>query len=126
MQWCAARPEAYLDESSRREGHIHHLDPHQNPMSISKSSCVPPDAFWKLDKDLAEVLWQRQDGATVSTRLAEPIADLFNVPIQDAKAVLHGAAAIGAGVKLAKSVHPLVAVGLGLLLFNYLEQDRCA
>lgn len=95
------------------------------PMSVKNKSCVPPDAFWKLNQEFAELLWRRQDGGTVSTRLAEPISDLFNVPLQDAKAVLHGAVAVGAGVAVAKSIHPLVAVGLGLAIFTFLERDRC-
>lgn len=95
-------------------------------MADNTPSCAPPDAFWQLDRDLAELLWNRGDGATVSTRLAEPLANLFNAPVGQAKAVLHGALAVGAGVAASKRTHPIIAIAIGFAVYGFLERDRCA
>lgn len=94
-------------------------------MSEQSPSCVPPDVFWKIDQELAELLWGRGDGGTVSQRLAEPIAALFNVPVDEAKSVLHAAIAVSAGSAASKAAHPLIGLAVGFALFRLLEIDRC-
>lgn len=88
-------------------------------------ACTPPDAFWSANKALAELIWRRYDGATVSTRLAEPIAGLLDVPVRDAKSLLHGTMSVGAGFAVAKSINGPLGLLAAIGLFVYLERDRC-
>lgn len=88
-------------------------------------ACTPPDAFWNADKALAELIWGRHDGATVSTRLAEPIATLLDIRVRDAKSVLHGTMSVGAGLAVAKSINGPLGLLAAIGLFVYLERDRC-
>ena len=89
-------------------------------------ACTPPDAFWNADKAFAELIWSRHDGATVSTRLAEPIAELLDIRLESAKSMLHLGMSASAGGAVAKAFG---SGPLGLLaafgLFAYLERDRC-
>ncbi len=88
-------------------------------------ACTPPDAFWNTNKALAELIWGRHDGATVSTRVAEPIAALLDIQVGDAKALLHGAISVGAGLAVAKSNSGPLGLATAVALFIYLERDRC-
>lgn len=103
----------------------------------SVQNCVPPDPFWQADRRLAEFLWQRGDGATVSTRVAEAANMATGAPVRKAKTNFHVvvAALVGAGTfYLACRVtdEPTLrllgmagALGAARKTFQYLQQDRC-
>lgn len=95
-------------------------------MNLDSESCVPADAFWRTNREIAELLWRRRDGATISTRVAESISATTKVPIHRAKTRLHGVTALGVGVLVTRATDSLLlGVLAGLGLFEYLERDRC-
>jgi hypothetical protein len=95
-------------------------------IDLDSESCAPGDAFWQANRDFAERLWKRRDGATVSTRVAEHISATTNVPVPAAKTGVHGVASTAVGVWLGKATgSPIIGVLAGLALFAYLERDRC-
>jgi hypothetical protein len=62
------------------------------------TNCVPPDPFWNMNRDLAELLWQQHDGATVSTRIAENLSAATRLPTPQTKTGIHGVASTLVGV----------------------------
>lgn len=104
---------------------------------FAQSDCVPPDPFWSTNRNLAELIWRRGDGATVSTRVAEDVHRTTNIPVRKAKTNLHAVVAGGVGVLTAylacrvtndPTLRIAGLVGAGALAhktFRYLEQDRC-
>lgn len=92
----------------------------------NSSACVPADSFWNLNQQIAESVWGRGDGGTISTRVSEPIADVLGIPVSDAKTLFHGSLSAQLGVMAGKaSGNGFVGLAAGLLAFLYLEQDRC-
>lgn len=90
------------------------------------TSCVPPDPFWNVNRALAELLWQRHDGATISTRIAERISATARTPVRPAKTGLHGVASTALAVAVSKlSGSRLLGLVVGVGVFAYLERDRC-
>lgn len=90
------------------------------------SECVPPDRFWKLNREIAEQLWQRCDGATVSTRIAEQLSEATRVSVPTAKTTFHSIASLAVCVVVAKVTGSLLIGAMAALgSFVYLEQDRC-
>lgn len=95
-------------------------------MPSNVSDCAPPDLLWDLNRQLAALISGKQDGATISTRLAEPIAAMLDITVADAKTLIHGVMAFGAGAIAAKKTHPIVGIAVGAAILKFLEQDRCA
>ena len=88
--------------------------------------CVPQDAFWQANREIAEWLWRQGDGATISTRVAEDMRAATGVSRRAAKTGLHGVAAIAAGLGTARaSGSNLLGVVVGMGVFLYLQGDRC-
>lgn len=90
------------------------------------ASCVPPDPFWNANRNVAETVWQRGDGATVSTRIAETVSVATGMPVQASKAAVHGMLATAAGVAVAGAARsPVLGLLAASALYLYLERDRC-
>ena len=97
-------------------------------MAINRvpASCVPPDAFWQANRNFSQAVWQRGDGSTVSTRLAEHVSAATEVPIPHAKTGIHLVASTAVALLTGKVTRsPLIAAGVGVVLFKYLQRDRC-
>lgn len=90
------------------------------------TNCVPPDGFWRANREIAERLWQRGDGATVSTRIAEDTNAATGIPVASAKVVFHGGLSLALANFISKATgSPALGALAGLGAFVYLEQDRC-
>lgn len=104
---------------------------------VRSTSCVPQDAFWQKNRELAELIWHRGDGSTVSTRVSEDVHRATGVPARKAKTNLHAVVAVGAGLVTAYLASRVTsdpalrviglagAVAVAKKTFRYLEQDRC-
>ncbi|MEZ4363192.1 MAG: hypothetical protein R3B48_23660 [Kofleriaceae bacterium] len=90
------------------------------------STCVPPDGFWRWNRDVAENIWQRGDGATISTRVAESINSATGIPVRSAKQIFHAATSVAVGKFIHSATNSQVAGWVaGMALYAYLDQDRC-
>jgi hypothetical protein len=104
---------------------------------FTQIDCVPADLFWNANRAFAELVWQRGDGGTTSTRIAEDVHAATGIPTPAAKTNLHAVLAAGVGVAALVAVtrmtdEPALRL-LGLVgaafaakkAFRYLQQDRC-
>lgn len=104
---------------------------------VSQNDCAPPDLFWDGNRAFAELVWQRGDGGTTSTRVAEDIEEATGIPAPRAKTNVHAVLAAGVGVLTLVAVSRMTndpALRLAGLAgaafaarktFRYLQQDRC-
>lgn len=90
------------------------------------TNCVPRDGFWWANREIAERFWQRGDGGTVSTRIAEHGNAATGIPVASAKVAFHGGLSFALAALIGKATgSPVLGALAGLGAFAYLEQDRC-
>jgi hypothetical protein len=104
---------------------------------FDRGSCIPHDPFWNINREVAELLWRRGDGGTVSTRVAETVNRTTHMPVRNAKANFHAllATAVGLGTfylacrvtdePALRALGFVGAIGAARKTFEYLQHDRC-